>query len=703
VSDLLLVHDRVKGIGQIADALWYPLWDAGLNIDHSVRTLKETLSVVDADFRSALALLSARPIAGDERLARKTGDEVRAKWSAKPKATLDRLRESMELRWFQHGELAFLLEPDVKLSRGGLRDLDCAYAAAIAAPVVQPFLDDPKLEEAGDELLTVRVALHATTARARDRLMLEDQDAVARRLGFSDADELVPGVAAAARRISWVTDQIWRRIDSWLAGPRKISKDEPVAAGIALHEEELALDGTVDPASDSALALRLAATSARTGVPIAASALSQLEANSAAPSEPWPDDTRDAFVDLLGCGHTAVPLLETLDHLGVLGRYVREWQAVRSKPQRNMYHRYTVDRHSFEAAAEAALLTRDVHRPDLLLVGALFHDIGKGFPGDHSTTGKDLIRTIASRMGFDDRDVDTLIRLVELHLLLPDTAMRRDLGDPATIATVADRVGSISTLELLHALTKADSIATGPAAWSSWKESLLEELVVLTRAHLAGERVDATPPEPTDAQRELMKDGTLKVVVEGTELTVVAPDRTGLLAITSGALAVNGFAVRAATGLSEGEMAVEVFDLDFKGRHTEPEWNALHKDLQAALDDPAGLRARVASVGSASRLPVRPGAAKPAEPRVLFDNDATPRATIVEVRAPDGAGVLSHIAWALATTNCDIGVVRALTLGHEVVDTFYVTDGPTGEKITDPSRLTAITREILNELGSLPA
>jgi [protein-PII] uridylyltransferase len=700
--DLLLVHDRVKGIAKLADALWYPIWDAGMSVDHSVRTVKETLEVVDADFRSALGLLSARHVAGDEKLAGTAAREVRTRWAAKPRKTLERLRNAMELRWFQHGELAFLLEPDVKLSRGGLRDVDCAQAAAIAAPVVTPFLEDPRFEEAANDLLAIRVALHATTGRARDRLLLEDQDAVARRLGYADADELLPGVAAAARRVGWATDQIWRRIETWQAGTRKVATQTPVAAGIALHAEELALDGTVDPAADSALALRLAATSARTGVPIAASALARLESDAVAPSEPWPDATRDAFVDLLGCGHAAVQLFETLDHLGVLGRYIREWQAVRSKPQRNVYHRYTVDRHSFEAAAEASLLTRDVHRPDLLLVAALFHDIGKGFPGDHSATGQELMRAIVERMGFDSSDIDTLVTLVGAHLLLPDAATRRDLGDPATIETVAGRVGSTETLELLHALTRADSIATGPAAWSAWKESLLEELVALTRAHLAGERVEATPPEPSPKQRELMKDGTLKVVAEGTQLTVVSPDRTGLLAITAGAIAVNGLAVRSATGLSEANMAVEVFDLDFMGRHTEPDWDALRADLQHALDDPASLRARLATAGSASRLPVRPGAAKAPEPRVLFDNDATPRATIVEVRAPDGVGVLSHIAWALAGTACDIAVVRALTLGHEVVDTFYVTDGPTGSKLTDPARLGAIEREILNELGALP-
>jgi [protein-PII] uridylyltransferase len=694
--DLLLIHDGIKGIARIADALWYPIWDAGLNIDHSVRTIKETVGVVDSDLRSALALLTARRIAGDERLADDVIAKTRDRWVAKPRVTLERLRTAVDERWFQHGELAFLLEPDVKLSRGGLRDLDCAHAAALAAPVVAPFLEDPRLDEAGNELLALRVALHATTGRRRDRLLLEDQDAVARRLGFADADELMPGVAAAARRIAWATDQVWRRIETWLAGPRASTLGRPVAAGIAMHGEELALDGTVDPGADSALALRLAATSARSGLPIGAAALATLETDAAAPPEPWPAATRNAFVDLLGAGHAAVPLFETLDHLGVLGRYVREWQAVRSKPQRNAYHRYTVDRHSFEAAAEATLIARDVHRPDLLLVAALFHDLGKGFPGDHSTTGEGLMRTIAERMGFDEPDVDTLVRLVGNHLLLADTAMRRDLSDPATIEMVADRVGTIETLELLDALTRSDSIATGPAAWSAWKETLIEELVAKTRGHLVGVRQDQAAPEPTAEQREVMKERSLRLVPDGTRLTVVAPDRTGLLAIVAGALAVSGLAVRAATGLSEGGMAVEVFDLDFMGR--QPDWMRLEADLERAFEDPEGLRARLADLGRTDRLPMRPGAAKTPEPRVLFDNEATPRATIVEVRAPDGVGVLSRIARALAGSGCDIGVVRALTLGHEVVDVFYVTDGPSGNKITEQERLSVLERRILDEL-----
>jgi len=695
--DLLLVHDGVRKIGRVADALWYPIWDSGINMDHSVRTPRETIGVVKGDLKDALGLLNARLVAGDEDLATETIDGTRRAWASAPRISLGRLREAISERWTQHGELAFLLEPDVKLARGGLRDLDALEAMAIAAPVVGPFLSDARLEEAEDSLLSIRVALHTTTGKRSDRLMLEDQDAVARRLGLADAEELLPAVAAAGRRVAWAADEAWRRVDAWLAGPRRTGAVRPFDTGVAIRDDELTFEADADVAMDAAFALRIAAASARSGIPIATEALARLESEAVPPEEPWSASTREALIDLLGYGHVAVPLFETLDHIGVLGRYVREWPAVRSKPQRNVYHRYTVDRHLFEAAAEAAERSRSVHRPDLLLVAAFLHDIGKGFPGDHTVAGERLVGDIATRMGFADADVAILVRMVGNHLLLADTAMRRDLSDPATIEMVAERIGSIEELELLAALTEADSIATGPAAWSGWKSTLIEELVLRVRGLLSGEVRPEAPPALSEEQRSLAAEGRLRLLGEGSRVTIVAPDRPGLLATVAGVLAAGGLSVHAATGLSEAGMAVEVFDLAPSVRG-DPDWARLEADLASALADPPSLRERLDRRARSSRLPSRPGAARVAAPRVIFDNDATPRATIVEVRAPDGVGVLSGIGRALAACGCDIAVVRALTLGHEVVDTFYVIDGASSEKVTEPERLGAVERAILAEL-----
>ena len=160
---------------------------------------------------------------------------------------------------------------------------------------------------------------------------------------------------------------------------------------------------------------------------------------------------------LLQQGHRAIDVLESLDQRGILVRLLPEWAPVRSRPQRNAYHRFTVDRHLWETAANAAALTDRVTRPDLLVLGALFHDIGKGYPGDHTTAGMALLEQIGPRLGLPPDDVAVLVRMVQHHLLLPDVAIRRDLTDPATIRKVADAVGSPLQLDLLAALTEADS------------------------------------------------------------------------------------------------------------------------------------------------------------------------------------------------------------------------------------------------------
>ena len=170
-----------------------------------------------------------------------------------------------------------------------------------------------------------------------------------------------------------------------------------------------------------------------------------------------------------------------------MARLIPEWAPVRSRPQRNSFHRFTVDRHLVEAVVQASRLTREVGRPDLLLVGALLHDLGKGYPGDHTTPASRSTEKVAPRLGFTPADVDVLVALVREHLLLPSVATSRDLSDPVTITTVARAVGSREVLELLAALTKADSLATGEAVWSTWKEELLDELVGRVDAELRGE------------------------------------------------------------------------------------------------------------------------------------------------------------------------------------------------------------------------
>jgi [protein-PII] uridylyltransferase len=415
--------------------------------------------------------------------------------------------------------------------------------------------------------------------------------------------------------------------------------------------------------------------------------------------DPWPAPARSALLSLLGTGKPALPVLETLDQHGLLVRILPEWEQVRSKPQRNAYHRFTVDRHLCEAAANAAALTRHVARPDLLLVGAWLHDIGKGWPGDHTEAGMEVVARIAPRMGFPPDDVDVLVRLVRDHLLLADVATRRDLDEPATVEAVAAAVGDRDALELLAALTEADSLATGPAAWGPWKAGLVEDLVVRTARRLAGHHQPAPSPDPPPALQDRLAERRLFVEAEGGTVTVVAPDRPGLFSRVAGALAVHSLDVRSATATGQDGMAVEVFEVE-PAFGAPPDWARVAADVERAITGRLSLESRLAERARTYAGLRRAAAARPPEARVLFDDEASPTASVVEVRAPDGVGVLYRITRALADCDLDVRTAKVSTLGHEVVDAFYVTDA-SGAKLSDDGHRREVERAVLAELARL--
>jgi len=692
--DLVLLHERGKSVAEVAEALWYPVWDAGLHLDHSVRTPRELVTMAAKDLKVALGLLTARPVAGDKPLAQRALHGVRADWVGRPRTSLGRLSEAVRERWQASGDVAFLLEPDLKSSRGGLRDVEALGAAALATPIAVPAVEEQAFVDAHDALLAVRVALHTVAGRHTDTLVREDQAGVAARLGMPDRQALATAVTAAGRRIAWAAEDTWDRIESSLSGPgRRGGRDLPVEPEIVLRDGEMAIDSTASPALDDSLPFRVAAAAARAGVPVAQDTLRRLALQPPAPSTTvrWTDDARHALVSLLGCGPAAVRHMETLDTTGVLSRYMPEWSEIRNRPQRDAYHVYTVDRHLLESAARAAPLMRRVHRPDLLLVGALLHDIGKGGRGDHTVAGVQLVDGIARRMAFDEADVETLRLLVRDHLLLAETATRRDLDDPATIDGVADRVVTVERLELLAALTEADALATGPTAWSAWKAGLVGELVSRVRGRLTDGAAEPPPELPTPDLRRLMARRTLQVVPERGTITVIAPDRPGLLAVVAGTFTLHRIDVRSALAASEGGMAADVFHVD-TARDRFPDWDRLEQDLAAALEEPTALRGRLAdrmrSARGARRAPV-------AGTDVVVDNEATPRATIVEVRTDDGPGVLYRVALVLNDAGLDILSARVETLGHEVVDTFYVRAALDGTKLTDPIAIQSLRAAVV--------
>jgi [protein-PII] uridylyltransferase len=700
--DLVLVHDGRRGrdVGALADRLWYPIWDSGFRLDHSVRTPNQARAIADDDLKAALGLLDARVVAGDHAMGDALVDRIASEWRDRARKRLPALDALVQDRHRGVGDVAHALEPDLKEGRGGSRDVAIVRALARVTTVVVP---DVRLDRAVGVLYDARVALQRVAGHT-DRLVLEHQDAVAELLGLGDADELMTWISAAARTIATQSDDAWRSVRASLLGPRGRSAaghDHPLSHGLVLRDGEVALLADASPADDPALVLRAAADAAYLGVPIARPAMRRFDAEAGAVSEPWSSDTRDAFVALLGGGDAMVPMVELLDEHGLFVRYVPEWDRVRCKPQRNAFHRFTVDRHLLEAVARAADLVRSVRRPDLLLVGALLHDLGKGEPGDHTDNGVALARTVATRMGFAPADVVVLVDLVRHHLLLPSFATGRDLEDRATVAAVADAVGSEDTLDLLTALTVADSIATGPTAWSDWKAGLVDRLARRTNAELrrrAGEAV-VTPGE-SELHPELAAfDGSLTVAPRPGGVTLVAPDALGLLAVEVAVLGVHAQSVRRARTFTVDGVAVGEFELEPE-RGREADWEKVADDLRGALVDAGPIREQLVARSVRYGTFSRPTAARTADPRVFVDNDATDVATIVEVRAADGIGVLARITDAIAARRVRVEQAYVSTLGHEVVDTFYVT-APDGTKLTDPDAVTGVEQALLAALTPL--
>jgi [protein-PII] uridylyltransferase len=397
---------------------------------------------------------------------------------------------------------------------------------------------------------------------------------------------------------------------------------------------------------------------------------------------------------------------------------------VRCRPQRNAVHIWTVDRHLIETAVQASAFTRRVGRPDLLLVAALLHDIGKGWPGDHSVAGEIIAKDVAARIGFDRNDVTVIATLVRHHLLLVETATRRDLEDPATVSSVAEAVGSQGTLELLHALTEADALATGPAAWSSWRGSLVADLVKRVSAVLAG--VAPEEPEeaaPTAEQERLAIEAiatgspvlSLRAQTEppqepgetsgeseplGVELLIAVPDQPGVLPAVAGVLAMHRLTVRTAElrslQLPDGvEGTVLLLDWRVAAEYGSlPQGTRLRADLVRALDGSLVIASRLAERDAA--YPRRRGVPAP-PPRVTVAAAASRHATVIEVRAQDAPGLLHRIGRALEKAGVRVRSAHASTLGANAVDAFYVTGG-TGSPLP-PQEAASVARAVEEALG----
>jgi len=710
--DLVLLHSTetpASYAGMLAERLWYPIWDSKIRLDHSVRSVGGARQVARTDLPAMLGMLDLRHIAGDPDLAVTLHRRVLADWRSDAKNRLADLRASCQERADRSGQLAFATTPDLKESRGGLRDL--VVMRAVAASWVA---DCPHqgLEEARSALLDVRDVVQTVAGRATDRLQVQDQDAVAAQLGLDDRDALLKHVAGIARTVDHASDLTWHRVDRALSRPsgtitdlggritRRIERT-PLADGIVEQEGEAVLARAVNPANDPTLVVRAAAAAAQSGLPVSPATVLRLARTCPPLPDPWPPVALDAFLSLLGAGEPMLAAWEDLDQAGLISTLLPGWERLRSLPQRDPIHLYTVDRHLMQTAVNAAGLVRRVARPDLLLLAAILHDIGKGprederDHADHAVVGADLCVPWLRRMGLKEQDVRTVERLIRHHLLLGDFAARRDPDDPATIAAIVEAVGDAATLDLLVALTESDARAAGPAAWTTWRAGQIRHLVGRVRRALDGER-PAEPPAITQVERELIESGTgsVGIVIESipaaVRITICAPDRPGLLAAAAAVLTMHRLTVRSAAIRTIDGHALQTW-IAAPQFGEAPAAATLRADLVRALDGSLDVAARLAR----RTAPPRRGPAVPPEVRVVAA--ASDQSTVIEVRAHDLPGLLYTVSSALTAAGVSVVSARVDTLGADAVDVFYV-QTPDGAPLSG-SRAREVADGITEALG----
>lgn len=690
--DLVLLHDgralRADELTALADRLWYPVWDAGVRLDHSVRTVAQCRTVAADDLVAAVGLLDIAPIAGDDQVVAAARATVSHDWRANARRRLPQLIEALTARHHRHGDLAQSIEPDLKEAHGGLRDMTILTALAEAWLADRP---RGRVDTAYGLLLDVRDAVHVVTGRGRDRLGREDHDAVAALLGHTDPDDLLAEVSDAGRTIAYALDGTIRRASQsqrarvLRVGPRR-PQMRPLGHGLFESDGEVVLGSGRTPTDDPCLPLRAAVLAARAHLPIAPVTLENLATKYPPIPTPWSPLARGLFSDLLAAGPGLVAVWEGLDQQGIIEQWLPEWSAVRSRPQRNAVHRHTVDRHLIETVVHATGLVRGVGRADLLLLAALLHDIGK-VPGahDHSVTGAPIAEMVMRRLGHDEADVRTVVGLVREHLTLIELATRRDHSDPRTVeAAVAAVEGDPQRFELLVALTEADAVAAGPKAWTDWRAALLGQLVDVVRRRLSDRpshaREAAAPARgvvPEDLVVALAGgEPHVNVVATGGSyrIDIADRDRLGLFADTAGLLAAEGLVVRTAILRTVDGVAVNEWHVESPSGAV-PEAEQVSRGLVRLG---AGDRGPLGRLDRRRQFSGRPSGEAtiggPGQARALVVHGASEEATVVEVRAQDRPGLLHELGLTLTKAGVSVRSAHIATYAGQTLDTFYVTD-----------------------------
>ncbi|MFM7138134.1 MAG: ACT domain-containing protein, partial [Planctomycetota bacterium] len=775
--DLMLLHDgRHPGVvAELAARVVQDLFDAGLQVGQSVRTIGEACRLAGSDATILTCLLESRRVAGPTLPVERLAARLRRLVRRSPRRFAELLITARRVEADRFGETVSLLEPNVKRSPGGLRDIQLVHWLGVVLHGAES-LDElvavggisrgdlATLREAATFLARVRTDLHLTAGRCQDELTRDHQARIAGERGVESRDGLL-GVERFMREYIGHTRGVKRIVDAQVAAIRGPSVGR-LAATLLGHVVEgryrvgpatvAVLPGQQRQiAADPAAILRLLELALLHGLPVEAATWAVIRSEVSRPSrqDPPPDpDACAAFLRLflpppgaVAAWRAGLPdLLRRLHDVGILELFVPGFAHARDLLQFNNYHKYTVDEHCILAvercldlAGDPGWLGRAWHvltRPRPLLMALLFHDLGKGYPGDHSEVGAALARVACGRLGLPGEEAEIVEFLVRQHLLMALLAFRRDLGDDSIVAGFAREVGSPEVLRMLALLTAADVAAVGPGTWTTWKADLLGQLFDRTGDLLAGGASTAGPPTALAEVEKFIEDRA-------------AEDPVRVLARLLPASAVRG--VPPARIVEElGRLARLPADGVFAIARWQPETSTVSVTVGTHERVAAGVFHRVTAALAAERLEVLAAdihtfpagevldrftvrdpdfaGEPPAEPprirpqwnpfapqvprvgrgpvRVRFDNESSRDATIIEVFAHDSPGLLSRLARVLHEAGLSVRAARIGTYLDQVVDAFHVTDAAGGKVPADDRQATVRRRiEQALEAASGPA
>ena len=769
--DLLLLHDRKAGkyMQKVAESILYPLWDANFEVGHSVRTIKDAVRFANHDFIFRVSLLDARLLTGDESLFQGLLKKYRKKVLEGQRHSFVRTMDEMRTqRRDKYGSHAFLLEPHIKEGKGGMRDIQAMLwtAKAVFGLSGLAAMEDAGLIEAGEHrsflsswnmLAKIRNRLHYISGRHNDQLFFEHQEEMALAFGFQDA----PGVLAVEhfmrklysdlQTIAVTTDIFFEHVHEVLGLGEKNRKSKPLEKGITACCSTLRMTTSNEElAARPLLLMRLFLQSSRTGLPIHHRSRQLVTRSLQLVDDHFKNSKRVAaiFMEILTRPENGSEVLETMLETGLLPAYIPEFSDVESLAQHDLYHVYTVDRHQLQTVAELSLLRESeaelfqaLPEQQLLYLAGLLHDIGKGKQTDHSRLGADMIRLAGKRMGLSQEQQDILSFLVQYHLYLPENALRRDLDDREFIQKTADLMGDTNRLTMLYLLSIADSKATGPSAWSSWKSGLMADLYLKVRACLEAECAQAARNEEITEDEEQGIRWLLEQVeqrLQGDEQTRIAPSELpadyllsftpemvcshlrlhrdnssllqqkvllfpekrqgswslmmmsrnlpGLLAKLCGVLTLHKLSVLAAQIFTwQDKTVLDVLDVVpmADSGFDEQNWQALEHDLNLAVNYrlDVGLQLHAKLQQSNRRNKKKP--VQQLNKKVVIDNSFSSRFTVIEVYGVDRAGTLYQLTQTLSDFQLDIHRARIATEVEQLIDIFYVTT-PAGDKIEEP-------------------